>query len=269
MDGINKPLLWIAVVMLWVFQSFGTAAADVIVLNDGRRIETPRALVEGTEVYYYEGDQVLSLPHAQVREILRGDSSAVPAPEAAGHPINQFYRLVFNDGRAVQIDDYNDVGNVIQYTKYDVRVTLDKSVVRSITRVSEAGEQVAFGRGARPPPAEQSSGEEAALRRMSDESRERAMYNALVDETTMDAEASRIAEQKNAYCLDQCLQVMLACRDTCAEVLDTLKSKQVGEDDPVYIMVHKDVVEPCIRQCIAKESVCRSDCAKKLAASQP
>lgn len=262
-------LLLIAVLMLWVFSFFGTAAADVIVLNDGRRIETPRALVEGSEVHYYEGGQVRSMPHAQVREILRGDSSAAPAPEEAVPPANQFYRLVFTDGRAVQIDDFSDAGSVIRYTKYDVRVTLDKSVIRSITRVSEAGEEVVFGHGARPQPTEQPSGEEAALRRMSDESRERAMYNAVVDETAMDAEASRVEQQKNAYCLDQCLQVMLTCRDTCAEVLDTLKAKKVGEDDPVFIMVHKDVVVPCIRQCIATETACRSECAKAPAASRP
>lgn len=268
MDRVKKGLLWMAAMMCWAFQLPGPAAADVIVLNDGRRIETPRAVVEGTEVYYYEDDQMRSMPHAKVREIRRGEGSAAPAPEEAPPP-NQFYRLVLTNGRIVEIDNYDDAGSVIQYTKYDVRVTLDKSVISTITRVSDAAEKVVFDHGAKPQPAERPSEGEATLRRMSEESRERALYNALVDETAMDAEASRDRQQKNAHCLDQCLQVMLGCRNDCAAVLGTLKAKQVGEDDPVYIMVHKDVVVPCIRQCIATETACRSDCTKAIPPSTP
>ncbi|MFH1981997.1 MAG: hypothetical protein ABIL58_09130 [Pseudomonadota bacterium] len=272
MHSVKIYLLGLAAALCWAVQLPGPAVADVIILNDGRQIETPRAIVEGSQVFYYKGEKVYSMPHSQVREIRRGEAETESTAEKnASHP-NHFYRLVFTDGRTVQIDDYNDAGNVIRYTKYDVRVTMDKSVIRTITRVSEDGEQVVFRHGEalkKAPPVQQRKQEEAALRRMSEESRERAVYSAIVDEKAMEADASKERQKGNKRCLDKCLQTMLACRNKCAEILDTLKSRKVGETDPAYVMIHKDVVTPCIRQCVTTESACRYNCDKAPATSQP
>ena len=264
MHPVKTYLLWLAVAMCGTLQVSGPVAADVIILNDGRRIETPRALVEGTQVYFYRDEAVQSIPHSQVREIQRSTAEVLPAPESDAAAPSQFYRVVFIDGRTTDVNDYNDTGKAIQYTKYDVRVTMEKSVIQTITRISDSGEQVVFRHGQRPKslPAQQRQEGEAALRRMSQESRERALYNAIVDEKAIDDEADKKQQQGSKRCMDQCLKTMLVCRDNCAEVLETLKSRQVPENDPTYKMVHDEVVTPCIRKCIATESVCRTDCSK-------
>lgn len=264
MHPVKTYLLWLAVALCSALHVSGTVVADVIVLNNGQRIETPKALVEGTQVYFYKDEAVQSIPHSQVREIQRSTAEVLPAPESDAAPPSQFYRLVFIDGRTTDISDYNDTGKAIQYTKYDVRVTMEKSVIQTITRISKNGEQVVFRHGQRPKslPAKQRQEGEAALRRMSQESRERALYNAIVDEKAINAEADKKQRQGSKRCMDQCLKTMLVCRDNCAEVLDTLKSRQVPESDPAYKMVHDEVVTPCIRKCIATESACRKDCNK-------
>lgn len=239
------------------------ASADVIILNDGRRIETPKALVEGTQVYYYRGKTVHQLPHAQVKEIIKGETDpALEVPEAE-MAADAHYRLVFVDGRSVLITDYTDAGDTINYVKYGVRVTLEKGVIRSITRISKDGEQVVFRHGERPQsvPVSRAREGEPALRRMSQESKDRALYNAVVDNEAMDARLSKERKEKQKHCLDGCLQAMLACRSRCNEVLDALKAKRVAEDDPAYVMVRNDVVIPCTRNCIQEESLCRQSCA--------
>jgi hypothetical protein len=263
MPTAKACILWVTILIWWALQLPGILAADVIVLDDGRRIETPRAIVEGTQVYYYEDDEVHAVPHSRVREIQRGGGEAETPPPEGAIPV-PYYLLAFKDGRQVRIDDYDDGGDVVQYTKYDVRVTIDKRAIRTITRISKDGEEVVFRQGGRPASGtdERQAGEEEALRRMSEESLDRALYNAVVDDEAIAEAAMKEKAEEKARCTHQCLQRMLACRSKCAEVLDALKAKQVLEDDPAYLMVKNEVVDPCERDCVVAEANCRNDCAK-------
>jgi hypothetical protein len=262
---------WIAVLIGMAIALPAGAAADVIILNDGQKIETPRAIVEGTQVFYLNGDEVLVVPHARVREIHRGDLKENTGASQEAPPVAVFYRLAFKDGRTVQIDEYDDGEDVIRYTKYGVRVTIDKSGIETITRVSGSGEDVVFRHGAPPasPASPRRSEEDAVLQRLSDESRDRALYKAVVDDKAMmAAEAEKMAQKKKG-CHHECLQAMVACRRKCAAVLDTLKKRQVPEDDPAYIMVKNEVVAPCAKKCLDTERRCLEDCRRSIDSPQP
>ncbi len=264
MHPVRGRRVWAIIIMMWALQIPATAAADVIVLDDGQRIETPRAIVEGTQVYYSQDDEVHAVPHARVREIHRSGSGAeAPSPSGGTVPA-PYYRLTFTDGRQVRIDDYVDGEGVIYYTKYEVRVTIDKHDIHSIIRISNEGEAVVFRWAGRSEPvaADYQTGEEETLYRMSEESRDRALYNAIVDDTAIADAAQKAKADEGARCAYQCLQQMLACRRKCAEVLETLKARQLAENDPAYLMVKNEVVGPCARDCVTAETSCKNDCAE-------
>jgi hypothetical protein len=248
--------------------------ADTLLLDDGTRIDTPQAWIDGSNVMYVADDLVMSIPHIQVVRIIR-DTDPPPAPaveepqpapaveEPPPAPVVEdppTYRVFLTDGRILEIGVYEDSGDVIRYTKYGVGITIEKNAIQQIRRVTEDGEQAVYRNPERLPamPVPRSVTDDNSLRRLSEESFRRAQQEGYVAEDAQEILQER--KREVTACLGGCLEKMSACRGECNEILEKLKRQLVPTNDPAYIMVKEEVVAPCTRKCIAEEKECRIAC---------
>ena len=232
------------------------AVAEILILDDGTEIDTPQVWIDGSNVMYVAGDQVLSVPHTRVVRILR-DTDPPPAPPVEDEPA---YRVYLTDGRILDIGAYEDSGDVIRYTKYGVGITIEKNAIQQIRHVTEDGEQVVYRNPGRLPAMKvpRRVTDENSLRRLSEESLRRAQQDGYVAEDAHEVLQER--KREVTACLGKCLEKMTTCRADCNEILEKLKRQLVPTNDPAYIMVKEEVVEPCTRKCIAEEKECRAGC---------